>query len=133
MALGCLRLSDNEPSEAVSCLEKAVELAGRPPWLIGWLGLACGLAGRAEQARGLRAELLERSPAADVAPTALALVALGLGDLDDAFRWLDRAVDVRDPHVIPLRCYPPLGLLRADSRYGSLLARLRLTPETVSG
>ena len=133
MALGCLRLSDAEPSEAVTCLEKSVELAGRPPWLVGWLGLACGLAGRTEQARGLRAELLARSPAANVAPTALALVALGLGDLDDAFRWLDRAVDVRDPHVIPLRCYPPLGVLRADARYGALLARLRLSPATVSG
>jgi hypothetical protein len=75
MALGCLRLSDAEPSEAVTCFERAVELAGRPPWLVGWLGLACGLAGRAEQAR----------------------------------------------------------VLRADARYESLLARLILSPATVSG
>ena len=69
----------------------------------------------------------------DVAPTALALVALGLGDLDDAFRWLERAVEVRDPHVVPLRCYPPFQALRADSRYGSLLERLRLSPSNATG
>jgi hypothetical protein len=60
-------------------------------------------------------------------------VALGLGDRDEAFRWLDRAVEVRDPHVVPLRCYPPLAALRADPRYGSLLAKLRLAPGTASG
>lgn len=133
MALGCLRLSEVRPSEAVVAFERAVELAGRPPWLLGWLGLACGLAGRPEPARRLRDELVERTRAADVAPTALALVALGLGDLDDAFRWLERAVEVRDPHVVPLRCYPPFQALRADSRYGSLLERLRLSPSNATG
>jgi TolB-like protein/Tfp pilus assembly protein PilF len=133
MALGCLRLSGGQPSEAVAPFQKAVELAGRPPWLMGWLGLACGLAGQEASARRLREELVERSPARDVAPTSLALVALGLGDRDEAFRWLDRAVEVRDPHVVPLRCYPPLAALRADPRYGSLLAKLRLAPGTASG
>jgi hypothetical protein len=32
----------------------------------------------------------------------------------------------RDPHVIPIRCYPVVGAVRADPRYGALLAKLNL-------
>jgi tetratricopeptide (TPR) repeat protein len=125
MAVGSLRLSEGDAAGAVEAYEQAAGLAGGPPWLVGWLGLACGLAGRADRARALRDELAARG-AADVAPTALALISLGLGDLEETFRWLDQAVEVRDPHVIPVRCYPPLAPLRTDPRFRVLLDRLNL-------
>jgi TolB-like protein len=130
MAQGCLLLSEADPARARQSLEAAVELAGRPPWLLGWLGLACGGSGDQARARAIRHELLARSSSDYVTPTALALIALGLGDLDDTFHFLDQAVDLRDPHVIPVRCYPVFGAVRADPRYPSLLARLNLSDQS---
>jgi len=69
-------------------------------------------------------------------PSALALISLGLGDIDETFRWFDRAIDERDPHVIPVQCYPVLGPIRTDPRYRVLLAKLNMTesaPLTVRG
>jgi serine/threonine-protein kinase len=132
MAVGSLRLSEGRGAEAVAAYERAADLAGRPAWLVGWLGLACGLAGQRDRARALGDELLARG-ADQMSPTALALVGFGLGDLDQTFRWLERAVEVRDPHVIPVRCYPPLSGLRADPRYRSLLQALHLTEAIPAG
>ena len=66
-----------------------------------------------------------------VPPFSIAGIALGLGDLDDAFRWMERAADTRDPLVVPILCYPFLDPIRGDDRYRALLATLKLT-ETIS-
>ena len=97
--------------------------------LASLLGLAFGAAGQTGRAAALRDELLARGDDA-ASPTALALVSFGLGDLDETFRWLDRAIALRDPHVIPIRSYPPLAAVRADTRYASVLARLKLDATT---
>ena len=55
------------------------------------------------------------------------MIALGLGDLDDAFCWMERAADVRDPLVVPILSYPFLDPIRGDDRYQALLAKLNLT------
>jgi TolB-like protein/Tfp pilus assembly protein PilF len=127
MAAGSLCLGEGDPAAATRAYEQAVDRAGRPAWLVGWLGLACAAAGESERASRLRDELRAQGAEA-TAPTALALVSCGLRDLDETFRWLNQAVELRDPHVIPIQSYPPLAAVRADSRYGSLLARLRLNP-----
>ena len=126
MGLALVQLEEGALAAAADSLEKAAELGGRPPWLLGWLGLACGAAGRHEQARALRHELLSLAAGGYVPPTALALVSLGLGDVEGMFHWFDLAITVRDPHVIPLRSYPCLQPFRADPRYHTLLAKLNL-------
>ena len=60
-------------------------------------------------------------------PSAFGLISLGRGEIDDAFRWFDRAIDVRDPHIIPLRNYPVLDPVRTDPRYHALLVKLNLS------
>ena len=126
MGLACLQFQEGELAAAADSFEKAAELGGRPPWLLGWFGLACGAAGRHEKARALRHELLSQAAGGYVPPTALALISLGLGDIEGMFHWFDLAIAVRDPHVIPLRSYPCLQPFRADPRYHTLLAKLNL-------
>ena len=50
------------------------------------------------------------------------------GDRDQAFVWLDHAVERRDPGVQWLRGDPLLATLTGDPRYASLLRRLNLPP-----
>ena len=126
MALGTCQLADGDMVAAVASYEKAAELGDRLPWQLGWLGLACGAAGRHDRARALLDELVARSASTYVPPFSIGIISLGLGDIDSAFQWMDRAVDVRDPLVIPILSYPFLDPLRADPRYRSLLEKMNL-------
>jgi eukaryotic-like serine/threonine-protein kinase len=127
MILGTCLLTEGDLGGGVAAYETAAELGGRLPWLLGWLGLACGRAGQKDRAHALREELLAGGPSAYVSPFAIALISIGLDDRDGAFQWMDRAIEERDPFVIPLLSYPILDPLRSDPRYLSLLAKMNLT------
>jgi tetratricopeptide (TPR) repeat protein len=60
-----------------------------------FLGYVLGRGGRTEEARRILAEMLDRSRRANGGAFDVALVYLGLGDNDQAFTWLDKAVDDR--------------------------------------
>ena len=60
-------------------------------------------------------------------PTSFAWTYLGLGDIDNAFVWLDRAVEGCDRMMVPIRLYPFFDPLRADPRYAGLLHKMKLT------
>jgi hypothetical protein len=53
-----------------------------------------------------------------------------LGDVDDAFRWLDIAVEEQAPGLILLRAHPRLDPIRKDPRYAPLLRRVGLDSTT---
>jgi tetratricopeptide (TPR) repeat protein len=92
-AIGDVRLLLRQPREAVAALEAALALLPeRPAAVVGPLGLAYALAGRRDDALKMRAELEEASRTRYVSPTYRAMVHSGLGEMDDAFRLLDRAL-----------------------------------------
>jgi hypothetical protein len=61
-----------------------------------------------------------------VPPSTLALCHVGLGNRDEAFQWLDAAIDARDPIVMPIKTLPFLDPLRGDPRFQGLLRKMRL-------
>ena len=65
-----------------------------------------------------------------VSPTSFVWIYVGLGEFDDAFAWIERAIDDRDSLIIPIKIYPFLDPLRSDPRYVALLAE-GLSPEHV--
>ena len=79
-----------------------------------------------DAARAILAELHQRAAVAYVPPSACAWVLLGLGDVDGTFDWLNRAVDARDPWIIPIRTMPVLDPIRQDPRFEALLRRMNL-------
>jgi tetratricopeptide (TPR) repeat protein len=85
-------------------------------------------AGNLPEARRLLEGLLyeaqhDRAPAA-----AIALIYARLGDRDEAFRWLDRAVETRSSFLLFIKVSPRVDPLRSDPRYPALLQRMRLAP-----
>lgn len=114
--------------EAIAAHRRAVELSGGSPLMLGWLGLALAQSGNAAEARALldRLHLIARQ--AYVPPTSFAWIHLGLGEIDDAFTWMDRAVDGRDQMMIPIKTYPFLDSIRADPRFSALLRKMNLEP-----
>jgi len=51
-----------------------------------------------------------------------------LGDKEEAFRWLEKAVDGRPEWIPFLKVEPTLDPLRSDPRFSALLRRMGLTP-----
>jgi hypothetical protein len=48
------------------------------------------------------------------------------GDNDQAFQWLDRAIDLRDPGIASIKSIPEYDKLRDDPRYLRALQRMNL-------
>ena len=48
------------------------------------------------------------------------------GDLDEAFRWIERAYEQKDPQLLWLKVHPMMEPLHADLRFSELLERLHL-------
>jgi TolB-like protein len=115
--------------ESIAAHRRSIELSGGSMLMLGWFGLSLGQAGRTAEARAVLEQL---QAAADrqvyVPPTCFAWTHLGLGDIDSAFLWLDRAVDVSDRMMVPIQLYPFFDPLRGDPRYAELLRKMRLTP-----
>jgi tetratricopeptide (TPR) repeat protein len=57
-------------------------------------------------------------------PFHLAMAYVGLGKPDEAFTWLERAVDEHDPHVLGLNIVPAFRPLQADPRFTAILQRI---------
>jgi hypothetical protein len=63
-----------------------------------------------------------------VRPTYLAAVHAALGDHDEAFAALERAVDERDIHATSIVVDPFADSLREDPRFPRIVRRLGLNP-----
>jgi DNA-binding SARP family transcriptional activator len=81
-------------------------------------------AGRRDESIALLDEMLDTHRLTQEDAFWIAMVYAGLGDVDEAFRWLDRAVD--DYSITYEIREPRFAELRRDPRMGDLLARLGL-------
>jgi tetratricopeptide (TPR) repeat protein len=62
-------------------------------------------------------------------PSMIGLVYSGIGEVDEAFAWLERAYRQRDPHMTVLKSNPLYDPLRSDPRYHDLLRRIGFPEE----
>jgi tetratricopeptide (TPR) repeat protein len=114
--------------EAIAIYRKAVQTTGEPQ-----AGLAVTYArmGRTAEARRILAEFEDKAAKTYVSGDEIAMIYAALGDKNNAFRWLQRALD---EHAAPLG---GMGLalefrpLRSDPRFAALLAKLGLDPQRV--
>jgi len=109
--------------EAIEHHERAIELSGSEPLFIAGLGYAYGLAGRASEARELLDRLIAHEKNGAAGPIHPAMVYVGLGDVDEAIVWLDKAIDARQSHIVYLKQDAKFDPLRGDPRFEELLHR----------
>jgi len=114
--------------QAITALRRAVELGGEIPTMMGWFGQALVNSGNTDEARTLLERFHKMASQAYVPPTSFAWIHLALGEIDSAFAWMDRAIDVRDTMIIPIKTYAFLDPLRADPRFLALLRKMNLEP-----
>ena len=114
--------------EAIEIYRRLHDHDGRTAINAGKLGLLYALAGRRAEALEELRILEELAEERYIPPLAFAEIHAGLGDKDEAFTWLDRAIKERDCHVVFLRSSPTFDELRADPRFQDLLRRIGSEP-----
>jgi adenylate cyclase len=122
--LGMGQMQCGHMEAAVSALEEANRLSGGLAITSALLAYAYGRAGRHEEARAFVASGASRGRY--IAPTISAFALLGLEQWDAAFEWLDRAIDERDPLIVPIKSYEMFDPIRDDPRFAGLLRKMNL-------
>jgi TolB-like protein/DNA-binding winged helix-turn-helix (wHTH) protein/Tfp pilus assembly protein PilF len=110
--------------EAISEFQKAKSLSGARPLDSGSLGHAYAQAGKTAEARQILKKINERPPHVYFPAQDIALIHVGLGEKDQAFNWLEKAVQERSPWLIHLRVDPRFDPLRSDPRFAALLRQI---------
>lgn len=114
-------------AEAISEFQKGVKLSGSP-LMLALLGHAYAVSGKRSQAQQVLNDLQQLESQRYVSPYTVAAIYAGLKDQEQAFKWLDKAVDVRDIWLMNLKVDPVFTKLRSNRRFTDLLARIRLRP-----
>jgi class 3 adenylate cyclase/TolB-like protein/Tfp pilus assembly protein PilF len=115
--------------EAIAEIQSAVTSSGGSTISLAVLAHAYASAGRPGEARKILEDLLERSRSRYLPSYWIALIFTGLGDLDQAMAWLERAYEERSSWIVWIKVEPRFDRLRNDARFASLLGRLRLEEE----
>ena len=126
--LGAAYTMKREFSKAVAEFQVAVILSEGSTRALAALGYAYAVSGKKIKAQKLLVDLMRRSDQHYVPPYAMAMISAGLGDRDEAFRWLERAYETRDEWLVRLKVAPELAGLRSDMRFVDLLRRMGLAP-----
>jgi serine/threonine protein kinase/tetratricopeptide (TPR) repeat protein len=126
--LGWAYLNMGKHEEAIQEFQQALQLSGTDDTNpIVDLGFAYAAAGKREQARKILAKLKKLHEQGVVPSGSIAILYGALGELDEAFAWLEKAYEERDPELtyikVPARRFEPL---RHDPRYQDMLRRMGL-------
>lgn len=118
---GLMYLQRGKYSEAIRLLEDVYKndkaRAGAA------LGYAYGITGRREEAKRVLAEMLELPKSTNLPPQELALIYLGLGDVDNAYTGLQKSAEERYAPFSFLAIDPMFDKLRSDPRFINLMQR----------
>ena len=125
-ALGDACTEKGQYDRAFAEFNRAIELGGRSVNHIGVLGYAYGRSGNLHRAKEHLQELTARAAHDYVSAMWLALVHLGLSDLEGLFHCLDRAFEERDGSLILITAAVEFDPVREDPRFKSLLRRMGL-------
>jgi TolB-like protein/Flp pilus assembly protein TadD/predicted Ser/Thr protein kinase len=109
---------------AVAAYRKAIDVAHTAAQ--GALGHAYARMGRRAEAIALAADLEAAGKKRHVDFYDLALIRVGLGQTDEAFRALTRAADARSGMLVYAKVDPKLNPLRGDARFAQLLTSMHL-------
>lgn len=114
-------------SDGVIAEAEKIALGGRKDVSLSFLGQAYAMTGRKKEAMMALNQLIEESKQHFVAPTLIAFIYAALGDKDQAFTWLDKALDEHDLMTARVNVDYQFDPLRNDSRFATLVKRVGLS------
>ena len=137
-----LEISPNDPStiatlglayakkgmceEAISTLEKGANLFPENPFLVSALGFSYGVAGKRDEAQKIVNRFMEISKKKYFSPMFISRVYAGMGKVDMAIEWLEKAYEERDPAVSLIKSVPSHDYMHSDPRFKAILKKMGL-------
>jgi serine/threonine-protein kinase len=112
--------------EAERVLRDTLALPGAGAYTTATLGWVLARAGKRAEAEGLLRELEVAGREDYVSPVAFAILHIGLGNLDRALDWAERAYTERRGWLAYLKVNPMLDPLRQHPRFAALVQRMKL-------
>jgi serine/threonine protein kinase/Flp pilus assembly protein TadD len=111
---------------AIAEYKMAQELTGTDnPNIAGFLGHAYAMQGQRGEALEMLGQLNDEATRRYVSPYSFAIVNLGLGNKEEAIRWLEKDFEARDGIYIGLiKVNPVLDPLRGDPRFEALVQKV---------
>ncbi len=126
--LGQTLLQLRRTPEALRELQKAAELTGEDSRLLAALAHALGICGERFRAENILNQVLQMSTRRYVAACDVATIHLGLGDSRKTIRWLERALEDREPGLLWIGTDPVFDPIREDPQFREILANVRASP-----
>jgi DNA-binding winged helix-turn-helix (wHTH) protein/TolB-like protein/Tfp pilus assembly protein PilF len=114
-------------AEAITEFQTGVKLSGSP-LMLALLGHAYAASGKTAEAKQVLNDLQQLQGQRYVSPYTVAAIHAGLGDQEQAFKWLQTAVEERDIWLMNLKVDPVFAKLRSQRQFIDILARIRLRP-----
>jgi eukaryotic-like serine/threonine-protein kinase len=124
--LGLVLALAGEHAEAERVLREAAEMPGAGTYTHATLGFALARAGRPDEARAVLAQLEAHAAEGYVSPVAFATVLCGLGEVEGALDWTERAHDQRRGWLAYVKVSPVMDPMRGHPRFEDLVRRMRL-------
>ncbi len=126
LSLGSYQCWKGDPEKGLANLRRAVELSPDDPWIVANVGYCHAVAGQETEARKILEELEELSSTEYVTPVGLALIHVGLGEVEDAFEALERGYEYRSIRMLMLLIDARFWVLDEDPRFEALVRRIGL-------
>jgi TolB-like protein/Tfp pilus assembly protein PilF len=122
--LSLVQEQQGDLEEALAALERAVSLSPLSPRMHGALGRTLALANKRDSAMKTLRKLETLARERYVSPFEFASIFLALGQLDVAFKWLNKARDERVFELIAMRVDPRFDPLRDDPRFDAIVEQI---------
>jgi TolB-like protein/Tfp pilus assembly protein PilF len=125
--LGWVYLHSGKQSEAIREFQNALELSGAADTDIQLdLGFAYAVSSRREEARRILVKLEQMHQQGIVPSASVGILYGALGESNEAFAWLEKAYEERDPQLVYLKAGRRFEPLRKDPRFGQFVRRVGL-------
>jgi TolB-like protein/Flp pilus assembly protein TadD len=131
LVLGRAYVQQQKYDDAIAAFDRGWTLSGHAPTMSMFLAHAYAVKGDAARSRKILKDLqtLVAKPGSPYVPSLyIASVYTGMGNADEAFRYLDKAADERCEYLIYLDREPMADPLRKDPRFERLLSTNGLRP-----
>jgi tetratricopeptide (TPR) repeat protein len=112
--------------EAIATFKKAVSLSGGGTKMVSELGYTYAVSGRTGEAEHELNRLLRLSKKHYVSPYEIGMIYVGLGETEQAFKWLEQSAEERAWEIVFLNVEPKLDHFRSDPRFSQLLWQIGL-------
>jgi tetratricopeptide (TPR) repeat protein len=117
-----ISFSEGKTAEAFRLIDRAMAISGRSPLYVTLRGYISARTGDRAGAIAAMNELKARPNY--TLPLFLARIHTGLGEHDEALRWLEQCVDDRSESVLWLKVDPSFAPLRTDPRFVDLVKKI---------